>query len=343
MRSIKAALLGAAVAGAGLAASAVPAGAASSIVSVDTGQPKAEIATTIRVRTISEVADAFVAIKVRATGGPACAPSYTSDPGEALSPFYTRSVAPGDTTATATHTFDKPGTFQFCGWLYNRDTSPDTLIATTTGTYTVASPVGAISGVAAPASVLPGQQFVVTVSGQSEVARRLYVAWRPAGEPPCAGGPSLDPASSATSSSTPFSQGDVLGSFTKQVQLSLSTYGRYRFCSWIASSTSDLAPLGVNETILRVVPPRPAIASLTTKGRRLTARVKLVAAGQLRVVLAGKGRKIVLATRQLSGGRTVTVTFRRPRGLPAGKYTLQATFRPESGGALAVRRAVQLR
>lgn len=174
---------------AGFAAFTTPAGAVNSIVSVDVGQPRAEIATTVNVRTITDVPAARLYIKTRATGGPPCAPSPRTDPGTTLSGFdgyggdsSVGAISPGDRTQAQIITFQEPGSFQFCGWLYQDAGTfgTDVLIASTSGTFTVASPVGAITGVAVPLSVVQNRPFVVDVSGQAEVTRRLYTAWRPA-------------------------------------------------------------------------------------------------------------------------------------------------------------------
>lgn len=329
------------VAGALGTVTATPAAGANSIVSVDVGQPKAEIATTVTARTIVDQTGLALYLRYRPTGGPACAPTAATDPGTALSGFYGRSVSVGDTSGTAVNTFSA-GTFQLCGWL-SPTAASSAVVATSTSTFTVASPVGAINAVAIPANIAPGSSFLVQVSGQSEVPRRLYTAYRPASEPACSASPSLEQPSPSSDSQGPSNQASVLGAFTQPIQLTITKPGRYRFCSWIASDRSDLAPLGVNESQIIVVAPRPKITRAAVSGRRLSARINISGPGRLRVLLIGKGRTIVLTNRQVSSARTITLSYRRPNAVARGVYTLRANLQTSTGAVAVTRVKVRLR
>lgn len=338
-RTGKAALAGLLAAAAG-AVAATPAVAANSIVSVDFGQPKAEIATTITARTIVDQPSVRLTLRYRPAGGPACAPTSTTDPGTGVPGMVSQPVSVGDTLTTSVATLPA-GNFQLCGWLL-RTSGADTVVATSTGAFSVASPVGAITGVAVPASVAPGAPFVVQVSGQSEVSRRLYTAWRPASEPACAASPSLEQRSPSAESRGVSEQARVLGAFTQPVQMTINRPGRYRFCSWIASDTSDLAPLGINESLITVVAPRPRITQAKVRGRLLSTRVNVSGPGRLRVLLVGNRRTIVLTNRRVSAPRTITLSYRRPNGLKPGSYVLRANLQTTSG-TVSVRVRVRLR
>ncbi len=126
-------------------------------------------------------------------------------------------------TTSSVVTFSGAGSFQFCAWL----DSGSSYIATTSGTFTVASPVGSISSVTVPSPVPRGRPFLVTVTGQTEVKRELLTTWRPTSQPPCAATPKLDPAYA----SSDIRGVDVFGAFAKQIELTLDTPGSYRFCS----------------------------------------------------------------------------------------------------------------
>lgn len=315
---------------------------ANSIVSIDVGQPKAEIATTATARVITDAASNRLYVRYRPAGGPACAPVPNSDPGTRLSGLDFSFLASGDQTVSGVVTFPKPGSYQLCAWIYET-VGADSLVAQFSGSFSVASPLGAITGTSvAPSPARPGQPVAVSVSGNSEVNRNLVVSWRPAGEPACAASPGLEPSSSSGDSSRPYRAASVLGNFSERVQLTLSRPGRYRFCSWVASDGDDLSPLGVNETTIIVLAPRPALTT-RLRGRTLIARVRAPAAGRLRATLIGRGKRIVIGTRTLASARTVSLSYRRARGVRAGRYRLVVTFRPDSGQTVTVRRTVRLR
>lgn len=346
--------LGAALVAVGLGCCfwASSASAQSSIVSFDVGQAKSEIGTTVSVRTISEVNDARIYIKVRPSGGPPCAPDPDSDPGSyldnRLDNFGGNLVRPGDTTTSRVHTFAGPGSFQFCGWLRAYQLPPDRVvsIATTTGVFSVASPVGAITGVTPPSPAPRGRPFLVTVTGQTEVRRRLITAVRSSSTPSCAASPALDvSADDATSDNGE----ELLGSFTRQVELTLETFGTYRLCSWIASDAGAREALGVNDTLItvpapvRATPVKPRIASIAQRGRRLVARLAVGAPGRLQVVLIGRGKRIGLGTVRIAAARTVALTYRRPARVRPGRYRLEVRFRVDNGPLARISRSITLR
>lgn len=328
------------VAAAALVAAGQAAGA-NSIVSVDFGNPTAEIATTVRVRTIADTEPTGLYLAVRATGGPPCAPDPFTDPASdrifgGRSPGSGRDVAVGDTAASLVYTFPTAGTFQYCGWLRHDD-----IVATTTGQFTVASPVGAITGVLAPNPAPVGRNFLVTISGQSAVERSLYVALRSATGPACGASPSLEP-----SDSTARDQGDVLGSFSKQITLEEDAAGRYRLCSWVVTSFNDTSPLGVNETIIQVGPP-PAKATRIKAGWAGitgTARARLGGVKRLNAFVSSalgqptgrcafdrSGRRwIQVAVVRFRAGQVCRVNVRLPR---PGLVTFRVRYLPDSGWA----------
>lgn len=282
------------------AMSASSASAVSSIVSIDFGQPKSEIAAVATFRT-SATSALRLYVRTRAQGGPACAPTPYTDPGTYVVgyPSY-YDIAVGDTALSKVLTWSSPGAFRYCAWL-SSGTDSGPIDARSEGTFTVASPVGAITAVVAPPAVQKDQSFVVTVNGTSEVSRTLLWRLRSAAEPACTAQPSLDP---GTASFT--KQDTVLGNFSIPITLSIGEFGTYRFCSWVASNSSDIAALGVNETTISVPAPPAIVATRTSI-------VKAFAVGKRRV--------------------TVAARVSADTGNPAGRC--QLIQRPPGGGIIA--------
>ncbi len=116
----------------------------------------------------------------------------------------------------------------------------------------------------------------------------------------------------------------------------------------MASGTSDLAPLGVNETIITVPAPvvatavRPQVTRIAVRGRILTTKIRLTKPGRLQVPLVGNGRRIGLGSINVGAARSVTLTYRRPNRVPAGRYTLEIKFTVTGGPAVTLRRGVRL-
>ena len=300
------------------------------------GGTRAEIATTVNVRTIKSLPRTSRRAQRGARMRPVAAHRSRHDP-RGLRWIWRRhqrgAISPGDRTRSQIITFQDPGSFQFCGWLYQDAGTfgTDVLIASTSGTFTVASPVGAITGVAVPLSVVQGRPFVVDVSGQAEVTRRLYTAWRPASEPRCAASPSLDPDSASYQSSDPSSQGDVLGNFSQRIRVSIATPGRYRFCSWIVRDSSDLSPLGLNESLITVVSTQYAAAVrrlLSPKATSLAGPTKLV-------VRLDEADRLAEVPRRASPGRPRSCPRRCERQDRWTKRTGSQRYRVELRGAAA--------
>ncbi len=257
------------------------ASAASSIASIDFGAPKAEIASIVKARVVADEST-LLYIKTRATGGPACAPTPQTDPGVTVGwgVFDAGEFLVGDNTRDIVTTWSEAGPRVYCAWLRSRASSA--FIATLNGTFTIASPTGAISGVVVPATAPRDQTFAVRVTGSSEVSRRLLWRIRPVGEPPCAVSPVLEPGNAGFEDA-----GTVLGSFSNQLLVHISDYGRYRLCIWVASSTSDTAPLGLNESQVWV--PAPASVRTVVTIGSLPARIHIRKFVQVSAIVTAKG------------------------------------------------------
>lgn len=253
-----------------LFAGASPAMSINSIVSIDFGQPKGEIATIVKARVVSDAASNELYVKIRATGGPACLPTAAVDPGTYVGRFKDGFIEGttfpvGDTTQQDVVTFTA-GTYQWCAWLANQYATAIP-VATASGILTVATPIGAISSVAVPAVIPLNQTVVATVAGATEVTRQLIWRLRPLSEPPCALAPALDQGSARFDSVSA-----ILGNFSSPIEIQVASYGQYRLCLWVARDRSAIEALGVNETVISVpAPPSPATSIRFTT---LPARIK---------------------------------------------------------------------
>lgn len=106
--------------------------------------------------------------------------------------------------------------------------------------------------------------------------------------------------------------------------MSIATPGRYRFCSWIVRDSSDLNPLGVNESLITVVSTQYAAAVrrlLSPKATTLAVPTKLVVRWtkrtgpqRYRVELRRSGRVVFATTVR---GRSITIPAQRV-GAPGG-------------------------
>lgn len=199
----------------------------------------------------------------RPAGGAACAPSYSSDSGEDLSSFYGRSVNGNFSFQTAI-TWSAPGTELFCIWLAPSSSSVSAPISQV---ITFRSPTGTISATVGPAVPRPDQDAQITVTGASEAPSEVFAKVRAAGGAPCA--PTYD----SDSGDSVLYEREVNGAFTLTTTTRQVKPGHYLICLWLASSSSDAAPIaGPQAVAFDVVQPAPQVASTSvlncTNGRR---------------------------------------------------------------------------
>lgn len=299
------------------------------VVSVDVGQPQAEIATTLTVRTVADESTSLYGT-YRPTGGPGCAPTSRSDPGRSLA-IDGRRVSSGDTTESAVQTFAEAGTYQLCFWLARSSSALP--IATFSTTVTVARPSGSIQ-ITPPGQAVEDESFLVTFSGVSGVSRGLWMSLRPAGGPACGAGPSADPGSDQRVAS-------VLGEYRREVRLQARTPGNWRVCAWLATSRSDIAPIAVAEQIFPVIAPtRPTRATLVLGSARrvgerllLTARISSSGGRPSGVCVFERGRARGWAVVGRSSYRNRSSCSARLRLTRPGATAFRVRFVPDTGWA----------
>ncbi len=203
-------------------------------------------------------------LRYRAAGGAPCGPSATSDSGSRSfdgywdGPTITDSSVNGDFTFKKTGQWATPGTFQFCIWLADSESTATTPI---TQIITFRTATGTISATVAPISVQTGQTATVTVTGASESQTRVYAKVRAAGGAPCAASAGAD------SGSTLIDGTLVNGAFSLTATTSRSDAGAYLVCAWLADSSSDTPIAGPQPaTFTATAPPPPCLVPQLAPG-----------------------------------------------------------------------------
>jgi len=293
--------------------------------------PAAGVARVFTLSGTSAVATA-VWVKYRAAGGAACAPSAEADTGTSLyrgsTSFYGRAVN-GAFTLSGADTWRTPGTFVFCIWLSSQATSVATPFMQA---ITFRAPTGTITASVNPITPQVDEAATVTVTGASEMAASVFAKIRPGGGVGCA------PTFSADSGDGLIFGKGVDGAFSLPVTTTQRTAGSYLLCLWLATSSTDPAPIaGPQPQLFNVVgpppaPPQPAAvpptrvaasSSLRRRGSRYSGRLNTRSDCLRRrtVVL----RRVGSGTR--SFGRTLTrndgtFTFQRTRRLRGRIYVV---------------------
>lgn len=222
-----------------------------------TSDPAVGVGRTFTVTGNSAVAK-YLYVLVRPAGGAPCAPSASSDAGNTS--YYGSfsgediygSAVNGNFTRRLTGTWNTPGSFMFCIWLATSSSAPATPF---TQVVTFRQPTGTISATVAPISPQAGQTATVTITGSSEAPKAVYATIRPAGGAPCASSYSADSGSGLVGGRS------VNGAFTVTETTTQNAAGTYLICLWLASSSSDAAPVAGPQpaTFTVTEPPRPCV------------------------------------------------------------------------------------
>jgi hypothetical protein len=229
-------------------------------------------------------------------------------------------------------TWDTAGAYVFCIWLSSQTESVTTPF---TQAITFRAATGTITATVSPITPRVNEPATIAVTGASEAPAKVFAKLRPAGGAGCAASYSAD-------SGTALLYGDsVDGAFSLPVTTTQSTAGSYLLCLWLATSSTDAAPIaGPQPQRFDVVgppPPAPPVAaptrvpassSLQRRGSRYSGR--LTTAGEClarrTVVLrrAGSGTRSFGQTLTRSNG---TFTFQRKRRLRGRVYAVVLTRR----------------
>jgi hypothetical protein len=271
-------LLPALAATAGLLVGASTAMAASASISVTAANGASDpVAYIPRVFAITGTAPAGtnLYVKHRPAGGAPCAPTAYDDPGRLSTGFY--GPAAGATFAVQrAWTWDAPGAWTFCIWLAPSETTISTPIAQTVMFRT---PSGQIASRIRPGTPRVGQRAEVTVAGDSEAPRRIWVKIRPASGGPCA--PTYD----MDSGRSLIDGWDADGAFDARRYVTQTTPGQYVICDWLAGTSFDPLPVaGPSALTFNVAPAPPVVSSVATLDCRKRTAISRVRAGEVKSV-----------------------------------------------------------
>lgn len=184
-------------------------------------------------------------VAYRPTGGAPCAPTRSTDSGTSI--VFGTDVS-GAGQRQIPFTFPSAGPFLVCFWLAPSSGSLPSFA--TSQMLTVRLPVATLQ-IATPAP-LAGEFGTVTVTGQSEVPRSLYLAIRAAGGAPCA------PTRAEDTGNSLISGNDVEGAFTRDARTQFGDPGTRLLCAWLATSSGAI-PLATATSTLVVAPLPPTI------------------------------------------------------------------------------------
>jgi hypothetical protein len=195
-----------------------------------------------------------VYLRVRPNGGAPCAPSASSDSGSNSfggfsGPTINDSTVNGNFKFQKTGAWPDAGTFLFCVWLADTESSSVTPISQV---ITFRNPTGVISATVNPAQVQLNQTATVTISGSTEAPEQVYATVRPAGGAACATSYDADSGRRLVDGT------NVNGAFSVQATTTQGTAGDYVICLWLAESSSSGTPIaGPQPTTFSVLAPPP--------------------------------------------------------------------------------------
>lgn len=328
------AVLGALAAAVGLLAGSGQAFADSATINVTTttGAPD-PVARVARVFTLSGTSalPTRVWVKYRPAGGAACAPSAYTDSGTELfyngSPSFYGTSVNGAFSLPRADSWNAAGAYLFCIWLSNQS---DAVTTPFTQAITFRAATGTITATVNPITPRVNESATITVTGASEAPAQVFAKLRPAGGAGCARSYSAD------SGTELLYADDVDGAFSLTATTKQATAGSYLLCLWLATSSTDAAPIaGPQPQRFDVVgplpPPTPVAApirvptssSLQRRGSRYSGR--LTSAGEC------LGNRTVVLRRAGSGSRSFgraltrsngTFTFQRKRRLRGRVYAV---------------------
>lgn len=243
-------------------------------------------------------------VSYRATGGAGCAPSARSDTGTILDisgpggygPFWAINVN-GAFKQQDAFTWRSPGPVMFCIWLAANDQTVTTPI---TQVVDFRAPSGTISATLSPATPRPGQAVTATITGSSEAPEYVYATLR-------SGGGACAPTYTSDTGSSLVDGTSVNGAFSLQQTTSALSAGAYTLCLWLASSSSDTAPVAGPQPIPFTVsnPPPACVVPSLRQGESLATARQAIARAHCSV-----GRVSSIRSRRVRRGGVVSFSPR---------------------------------
>jgi hypothetical protein len=222
-------------------------------------------------------AGTYLYMKQRPAGGASCAPTAYDDSGRLSTGFYGLPVN-GSFSFQRAWTWDAPGSWTFCIWVAPSETTIASAIAQTVSFRTPAAQMGVSIH---PSSPAVGQRAEITVAGDTEAPRRIWLKLRPAAGGGCAQTYDADPGQGLIDG------WDANGSFDAKRYSTATAAGQYLLCAWLAGSSWDPWPVsGPQALTYTVVPPPPLVASAAALNCRNRSVVVRFRAGSVKSVCA---------------------------------------------------------
>jgi hypothetical protein len=219
-------------------------------ISVTVGaDPTEEVPLPITLSWSSSQTGAYTYVTVKPAGGQGCATSHTAD-----DPNSTDVVDVYDSdqsTGTSKNwTFPEPGQSILCAYLQKNYSDTTPLAVAGPITVTVRQAKAAIS-VVAPARVDAGSTFSLSLPGNAELQRYVWLTSKPAGGRGCAATYALDD----PQSTDVISGSSLQGTQTIQKNVTAdSVTGTYLLCAYVQESYSDTNPEATASTTFLVGP-----------------------------------------------------------------------------------------
>ena len=233
-----------------------------------------------------------ITLRVKPSGGTGCAANPDADNGTLA--VYDDSAGPGPYTETRNWTFDSAGSYLVCGWVVDTGRAGDPVVASSSETIAVRIPHLALS-IGAPASVLRGRAFQVTMTAQTEAQREVDVALLPDAGRGC---PANWGAAQDTAGWSGVFEDSVTGGPTTDARNEqLDATGRYLLCGYV-DYDGQVTPEATASAAVDVVPPC-VVPHLGPHATLRSAKARIVAAhctvGVVRYVRSSRRRGTVLA------------------------------------------------
>ena len=322
----------------GVLASASPAWATSTLqITVNTAAPEQAIPVqlafsgTVDASQLTGNSRAYLSVDIRPAGGVPCQATYSNDQtaaGNVSDSLFGsgNGEGSGPYSESPSYTPSSPGPYLVCAWLWNRDSSNTQIYQTASVTFTVRGPQVSVLTVGLGTAALPGREFQINYTTQTDQNLSLYSIVKPAGGLPCQASYELEQGANESSSGI-FDYTNVYGGPTLTTGNDTETNpGPYLICTWIEGPDQGEVDAAASTPIYVGTPPSPpgprVAVSARVRLRRVSATrrhgVKLTGTsasgltGTL-TVAAACGKSTVTGRAHTAAGR-FSAHLRLPRG-----------------------------
>ena len=268
---------------------------AQSITATAANDPVESVTTQIGVSGTASNTSSRVSLKVKPSGGTACAANPEADNGSTVMSF--RGVSQGPFNQSENWVFETAGSYVLCAWL----TDGNQVLAAHNRTVSVRVPKLSLS-VAVPQTAAMNETFQVSTTAQTEASRSLHLSRIPDTGRGC---PANADAADSTSGEFTIISGRRMsgGPRTESENNSISDPGTYLFCGYLHyKSTTDPPQATASATITIPAPPPPCIVPTVAPGTDLAA-----ATGALGAANCTRGKIKRIASTRYARGTVVKV------------------------------------